>query len=245
MQAHQALINRLNFKFLVTYHSYGPLLLYPEGWQLQTPTADDPIYLAYTGVDAKPAIPGFDPGLGADLYTTNGTTDDYSYAKTGALSWTPELDEGCDGCGFVFPDNEALVQAEFEKNLPFALDLAASAPDPANPVSHLGNTVKPFYLETVSIDPEKSGNPMSDFRFTVSYGDPQPVRVLAKRSLGARHAEVPRERRATVSLPTSEWAGGERYGNGADVYYHVLRAPSPEQAGRHREGVVRESATRP
>ena len=26
---------------------------------------------------------------------------------------------------------------------------------------------------------------MSDFRFTVSYGDPQPVRVLAKRSLGA------------------------------------------------------------
>ena len=125
MQAHQALINRLNFKFLVTYHSYGPLLLYPEGWQLQTPTADDPLYLAYTGIDANPAIPGFDPGLGADLYTTNGTTDDYSYAKTGALSWTPELDEGCDGCGFVFPDDEALVQAEFEKNLPFALDLAA------------------------------------------------------------------------------------------------------------------------
>lgn len=223
VQAHQALINRLNFKFLVTYHSYGPLLLYPEGWQLQTPTADDPLYLAYTGVDAKPAIPGFDPGLGADLYTTNGTTDDYSYAKTGALSWTPELDEGCDGCGFVFPDNEALVQAEFEKNLPFALDLAASAPDPANPVSHLGNTVKPFYLETVSIDPEKSGNPMSDFRFTVSYGDPQPVRVLAKRSLGAVTLKYRVNGGATVSLPTSEWAGGERYGNGADVYYHVLQ----------------------
>ena len=71
--------------------------------------------------------------MGADLYITNGTTDDYSYAKTGALSWTPELEEGCDGCGFVFPDDEALVQAEFEKNLPFALDLATSAPDPANP----------------------------------------------------------------------------------------------------------------
>ena len=45
--------------------------------------------------------------------------------------------------------------------------------------------MKPFYLETRSIDPEKSGNPLSDFRFSVSYGDPQPVRVLAKRSLGA------------------------------------------------------------
>ena len=45
--------------------------------------------------------------------------------------------------------------------------------------------MKPFYLETSSLDPEKSNNPMADFRFSVSYGDPQPVRVLAKRSLGA------------------------------------------------------------
>ena len=222
-QAHQGLIDRLNFKFLVTYHSYGPLLLYPTGWQLQTPSLDDALFLAYTGVDANPAIPGFDPGVGADLYTTNGTTDDYSYSKTGALSWTPELEEGCDGCGFVFPDDEGLVQAEFEKNLPFALDLAKSAPDPANPVSHLGNTVKPFYLETVSIDSEKSGNPLSDFRFSVSYGDPQPVRVLAKRSLGAVSLKYRVNGGAVQSKSTSEWAGGERYGSGDDVYYHLMQ----------------------
>ena len=191
-------------------------------------------------IDAKPAIPGFDPGLGADLYTTNGTTDDYSYAKTGALSWTPELEEGCDGCGFVFPDDEALVQAEFEKNLPFALDLAKSAPDPANPVSHLGNTVKPFYLETVSIDPEKSGNPLSDFRFDVSYGDPQPVRVLAKRSLGAVSLKYRVNGGAVKTASTSEWAGGERYGSGADVYYHVMEgAVTGTSPGDVRDGLVR------
>ncbi len=184
-QAHQALIDRLKFKFLVTYHSYGQLLLYPYGWQMTTPSLDDPLFLAYSGTDAQPAIAGFDPGVGADLYTTNGTTDDYSYSKTGALSWTPELSEGCDNCGFVFPDDEALVEAEFQRNLPFALDLAKSAPDPSAPVSHLGSTVKDFYLDTSAIDPEKSGNPLSDFRFSVSYGDPQPVQVLAKRSLGA------------------------------------------------------------
>src|SRR5215217_4866075 len=133
-KAHQALIDRLKFKFLVTYHSYGPLLLYAYGWQVQTPSFDDPLFVEYTGTDANPAVEGFDPGVGADLYTTNGTTDDYAYAKTGALSWTPELEEGCDGCGFVFPDDEALVQAEFEKNLPFAMRLARSTPDPANPV---------------------------------------------------------------------------------------------------------------
>ena len=125
-QAHQKLIDDLKFKFLVTYHSYGPLLLYPYGWQIQTPSFDDPLFVEYTGTDAHPAVEGFDPGVGADLYTTNGTTDDYAYSKTGALSWTPELEEGCTGCGFVFPDDEALVQAEFEKNLPFAMRLARS-----------------------------------------------------------------------------------------------------------------------
>jgi hypothetical protein len=223
VEANQALIDRLKFKFLVTYHSYGPLLLYPFGWQVQTPSADDPLYIAYTGTDAKPAVAGYDPGVGADLYITNGTTDDYSYAKTGALSWTPELGEGCAGCGFVFPDDESLIQAEFAKNLPFALDLAKSAPNPANPVSHLGNTVKPFYLETSSLDPEKSNNPLSDFRFSVSYGDPQPVQVLAKRSLGAVTLKYQVNGGAVRTAATSEWAGGERYGSGGDVYYHLVR----------------------
>jgi murein tripeptide amidase MpaA len=229
-KAHQALIDRLNFKFLVTYHSYGPLLLYPFGWQIQTPTADDPLFIAYSGTDADPAITKadpngleFDPGVGADLYITNGTTDDYSYTKTGALSWTPELEEGCDGCGFVFPDNEAKIQAEFQHNLPFALDLARSAPHPANPTSHLGNTVDPFYLETSSLDPEKTNNPISDFRFSVSYGDPQTVRVLAKRSLGAVTLRYQINGGAVQSKPTGEWNGGERYGDAGDIYYRVMQ----------------------
>ena len=172
VQAHQALIDRLRFRLLITYHSYGPLILYPYGWQVQTPSADDPLFVALSGTDANPAISGFDPGVGADLYITNGTTDDYSYAKTGALSWTVELNEGCDGCGFVFPDDEALVQGEYEKNLQFALDLARSAANPNQPVSHLGNTVKPFYLDMGKDgkflpdgpDPEKTNNPRATSR---------------------------------------------------------------------------------
>jgi hypothetical protein len=238
-QAHQAFIDRLKFKFLVTYHSYGPLLLYPYGWQIQRPSADDPLFVAYTGTDANPAVAGFDPGVAADLYTTNGTTDDYSYSKTGALSWTPELEEGCDGCGFVFPDDEALVEAEFQKNLPFALDLAKSAPNPGSPVSHLGNTVKPFYLDVGKDgkflpdgpDPEKTNNPMSDFTFSVSYGDPQPVRVLAKRDLdgnGTNDAvslkyQITRGGvvQAIQTAGTSEWHGGG-VGEVGDFYYHVV-----------------------
>jgi Zinc carboxypeptidase/Immune inhibitor A-like, MAM domain len=219
----QNLLKRLRFPFMVTYHSYGELLLYMWGFQVQTPTADDPIYVALSGTDAKPAIPGYDPGVGADLYITNGTTDDYAHAKTNTLGWTPELSEGCDGCGFVFPDDEALIEAEFRKNVPFALDVAKSAPNPAQPVSHLGNTTKPFYLDVSALDPEKSNNPMSDFRFSVSYGDPQPVQVLARRSLGAVTLRYSINGGTAQSGSTSEWNGGERYGDAGDVHYRIMR----------------------
>ena len=219
----QDLMKRVGFEFMITYHSYGNLLLYSFGWQVQQPSADDPIFVALSGTDAKPAIEGYDPGVGADLYTTNGTTDDYAHAKTGALGWTPELSEGTPGNGFVFPDDEALVQKEYEINLPFALDVAKSAPNPAQPVSHLGNTTKPFYLDVSALDPEKSGNPMSDFRFSVSYGDPQPVQVLARRSLGPVTVNYRINGGAVKTAPTSEWAGGERSGDSGDVHYRIVR----------------------
>ncbi|HEX6699119.1 MAG TPA: M14 family zinc carboxypeptidase [Gaiellaceae bacterium] len=222
-QAYAGLLDRIKPKVLINYHSYGPLILYTFGWQLQTPTADDPIYLALSGTDAKPAIDGFDPGVGADLYTTNGETTDYAHAVDKTLAWTVELEEGAPGAGFVFPDDPALVQQEFLKNLPFALDVVDSAPNPANPVSHLGNTVKPFYLEMSSIEPELSGNPQGDFRFDVSYGDPQNVQVLAARSLGAVTLNYRINGGALHTAPTSEWNGGERFGGPGDVYYHVMR----------------------
>src|SRR5207249_578519 len=123
---YQGILDRLKFKFLVNYHSYGQLLLYTFGWQDQTPAADDPIYVALSGTDANPAIPGFNPGVGSELYVTNGETTDYAHATDGTLAWTPELGEGIAGNGFLFPDDEALIQQEFQNQLPFALDVARS-----------------------------------------------------------------------------------------------------------------------
>ena len=128
------------FSFQVNYHSAGEWLLYPEGWQVGSPTADDPIYFALSGNLDRPAIEGYHPGLSSDvLYVTNGEANDYSHNVGKTLAWTPELAEGCDGCGFVFPDDEALVQAEFERNLPFAESVANSAKDPDDPKSSLGH----------------------------------------------------------------------------------------------------------
>jgi hypothetical protein len=215
------LLDRIGFAFQVNYHSNGQWLLYAEGWQTSTPTADDPIYYAMSGNLDAPAIAQFHPGLSSDvLYVTNGETTDYAHATTGALAWTPELSAGCDGCGFVFPDDDALVQAEFERNLPFAMSVARSAVDPANPKTVTGITTKPFYVD--SEDPYKSSNPGVQLSFTKSYGDPQPVAVIAKRSLGAVTVKYRINGGPVQSAPTSEWGGGSRY-NPASVYYHQMR----------------------
>jgi hypothetical protein len=220
-QAMVGLLDRIGFAFQVNWHSAGQWLLYAEGWQTGTPTADDPIYYAMSGNLDDPAIAEFHPGLSSDvLYVTNGETTDYAHAATGALAWTPELSEGCDGCGFVFPDDDALVEEEFQRNLPFAMSVARSAVDPANPKTVTGITTKPFYVD--SEDPYKGSNPGTQLSFTRSYGDPQPVAVIAKRSLGAVTVKYRINGGAVQSAPTSEWAGGSRY-NPASVYYHQMR----------------------
>ena len=151
------LSQKVGFEFNVNYHSNGRWLLYPEGWQTDSPTADDPIYYALSGNLDQPAIEGFHPGLSSDvLYVTNGEANDYLHKQGGALAWTPELSPGCPSCGFVFPDDEALVQEEFERNLPFAESVANSAADPDDPKSSLGIKTKPFYLK--SDDPYKDGS---------------------------------------------------------------------------------------
>lgn len=202
-----ALGRRVPFRFMVNYHSFGRLLLYPIGWQDQTPTADQPIYAALAGTPVNPAIPGYKPELSAALYSTNGETSSWAHAAIGALAFTVELGEGLPESGFVFPDNEALIEQEYQVNRPFAVDVARSAVDPARPVSHLGNRVSPFVVD----------------KFPVSYGDPQPVQVTALRRLGPVEVHWQVGNGAGQQAPTVEWAGGLRYGDTGDVWEHRVR----------------------
>jgi len=221
------LFDRIPFRFAISYHSFGQLLLYTQGWQFNTPSADDPIYVALSGNDVNPAIADFNPGVGADLYTTNGEFTDWAHGEKGTLAWTPELSEGCDGCGFVFPDDEALIQGEFDRNLQFAVNVARSALDPDDPVTNTGIDTADFYLDVGAIDPWKTHNPSSDLAVDVSYagGSSQPVEVLAKRSIGAVTLHYRIDGGSEQTAPTSESPDGARFGgnNAYDEYYHYLR----------------------
>jgi hypothetical protein len=109
--------------------------------------------------------------------------------------------------GFVFQDSEAAVQAVFEKNLAFALDLARSADRPDKPVSQFGNSA-------ADLIPTK---------FPTSNGTPQTIEVNAKRSLGRVTANYKINDGPTRRTSTYEWRGGERYPL-PGLYYHKMRA---------------------
>ncbi|CAA9516552.1 MAG: putative zinc-binding carboxypeptidase [uncultured Solirubrobacteraceae bacterium] len=222
VSAYRALMNRLKAKFMIDYHSHGELILYPEGWQVETRATDDPIMEALAGRDENnPAIPGYDPDLSAELYTVNGDITDDALHVDGTQAYTVELTAGfgppvggTDGGhpnrkpgGFAFQDSEVDVQNVFEENLEFALDLARSAPDPDDPKSHIGNEATELVPNT----------------FAVSHGDPQLLEVNAKQALGAVTAHWQVAGGGSGSAPMSEWDGGLRYG-APGTYYHHMRA---------------------
>ena len=210
------------FTEYVNYHSAAELLLYGAGWQVNTPTPDDLLGIAMAGDDAHPAVPGYDPDISAELYTTNGEVDSYFAEKYNAFGFTPEMstcetasasdpDDQWDpaDCGsvFEFPDDEQLIQAEFAKNLPFALAVAESAKHPDDPVSVVGRKAPDFEVDT----------------FDVSYGDPQTVAVTAKRALRKLKLNYRINHHRTKSTGVSEWRGGERYGDENNHYYGEFR----------------------
>ena len=176
------LLKRIGFEFMINYHSAAELLLYGHGFQVQTESPDDAVYRALSGTDADPAIAGmapgapdpYDPDLSSELYTTNGETTEHAHStlrdarldtRDGHLRPGPRRLGRASSCSRT---PRADLQDAFEKNVPFALDVAHSADDPANPESHLGRTTPNFEIHP----------------FSTPTATPQPVEVNVKRELG-------------------------------------------------------------
>jgi Zinc carboxypeptidase/Immune inhibitor A peptidase M6 len=211
-KAMKRLWDRVDFTFQKNDHTAAELLLWPQGFQKFTPTPDNGIFEALAGHDHESAIQDdeetFDPDLSSELYITNGDALDDAY-RHGILGFTPEGTESrVPGVtGFEFEDDEQEVQEEFERHLAFSLDLAESAEKPEDPESHLGNETEDFYLD----------------RFAKSYGDPQPIQVTAKRSLGRVFLHYRINGGNEQRVRTTEFKGGERYYRETGHYYHRLR----------------------
>ncbi len=230
-RAMDGLVRHIRPVFMINYHSAAELLLYPYGFQEDTATDDNPIFLALSGTDGpdpttqaddNAAVPGYDPDVGAELYITNGETTDHVYARYGTLAWTPELDTAqsygapSDVSVFEFPEDEAKVQAVFEKNIPFALNVATSAADPGHPRASAQN---PSTAYQVPATPDFVVSP-----FSTSYGNPQVVEADARRSLGDVTLRYRINGGRWHEADAHDSRGGSRYDAQRGHYYHKVRA---------------------
>lgn len=217
---------RIGFAYAVNYHSAAELLLYGVGWQVATPTPDDVAYKALAGTPEHSAVPGYYPQVSSELYTTNGEADGHAGNVNGVMMFTPEMttcqtasdsvpddrwkSEDC-ASGFNFPDDEKLIQAEFAKNIPFALSVGESAAHPDRPVSSVGLSATDF-----TPDP-----------FTTSYvarGEDQTVAVTARKALKDKELNFRINGGRTHDEDLRAWKGGDVYGGDDNNWFDEYRA---------------------
>lgn len=217
---------RIGFDYGINYHSAAELILYGVGWQVATPTPDDIAYKALAGTPENPAVPGYYPQVSSELYTTNGEADGHAANANGMMMFTPEMTtcqtasaidpndpwkpEDC-ASGFNFPDDEKLIQAEFAKNIPFALSVAESAERPDQPKSSLGLTAADFTPDT----------------FTTSYaarGEDQTVAVTARKALRDKELKFRVNGGRTHDEDLKAWKGGDVYGGEDNNWFDEYRA---------------------
>ncbi|MFD9974799.1 M14 family zinc carboxypeptidase [Streptomyces sp. NPDC059017] len=216
---------RIGFEYGINYHSAAELILYGVGWQVATPPPDDVLYKALAGTPDNPAVPGYHPQVSSELYTTNGEADGHAANVNGTMMFTPEMTtcqtasaidpndrwrpEDCRS-GFNFPDDEKLIQAEFAKNVDFALSVAETAAHPDQPSSAVGMEAPDF-----TVDP-----------FTTSYsrGGDQEVSVVARKSLRDKELKYRVNGGRTHDMALRPWRGGETYGGEDNIRFDQYRA---------------------
>ncbi|MFJ7069446.1 M14 family zinc carboxypeptidase [Streptomyces sp. NPDC101115] len=224
-RALDAFQKRIGFAYGINYHSAAQLLLYGVGWQVATDTPDDVALKALAGTPQKSAVPGYRPQVSSELYITNGEADGHAANVNGMQMFTPEMstcatasrvdpndawDPADCASVFTFPDDEKLIQAEFAKNVPFALAVAESAAHPDRPVSPVG-------IEAPDFTPDA---------FATSYanGGAQEVAVTARKSLRAKTLNYRINGGRTHREGLEPWKGGETFGGEDNLYFDEYRA---------------------
>jgi carboxypeptidase T len=127
----------IDFRALISFHSYGQYILYPWGYTA-APAPDDTglgtVAAAMAGLMTAVQGTAYTHGQASrTLYVTNGDTVDWAYSIRGAPAFTIELPPVDVDHGGFFND-EAAIAAVFEENLPAMLYLARYALDHALPV---------------------------------------------------------------------------------------------------------------
>ncbi len=216
---------RVPFKANINWHSSGQLLLTPVSYTTDYYPPDSTLFDAITGTDGDEAVFPYRSQHSSDLYESNGDTIDNAYHNYGIIGWTPEMDtcatmgepSGCNS--FASPDNESKVNAVFEKNLSFALNVTHSLPNLARP-KNFDNDPSHYQIKaTQDIQPN---------RFDVSYGATQVIEATIRKELGDADITVSVVgQNGNVTIPMTAAPAGERYNEVKGYYFERRQATFP------------------
>jgi len=165
----------------------------------------------------------------SDLYESNGDTIDNAYMNYGIIGWTPEMDTcvtlgGPSNCNqFASPDDEGVVQAVFNKNLNFALNVTKSLPNMGRPKNFENDPSHYQVKATQDIQPNY---------IDVSYGREQVIEATIRKELGPSYVTATVVgQNGTVTVPMSAAPAGERYGEVPGYYFERRQGTIPATIG--------------
>ncbi|HEX6027065.1 MAG TPA: M14 family zinc carboxypeptidase, partial [Solirubrobacter sp.] len=213
---------RVRFIANINYHSAGQLLLTPVSYTTDYYPPDSTLFDAITGTDGDEAVFPYRSQHSSDLYESNGDTIDNAYMNYGIIGWTPEMDtcstmgepQGCNQ--FASPDNESKVQAVFNKNLAFALNVVYSLPNMGRPRNFESDPSQYQVKPTQDIQPSY---------FDVSYGRRQVIQAIVRKELGDADVTVSVVGQGgSVTIPMTPAPAGERYNEVRGYYFERRQA---------------------
>jgi hypothetical protein len=222
----------------VSYHTYAGELLLPPGAISGVLPADLDAYRVLAGTNAHPAVidhlPGstrtfYTPAMAWMLYPTNGEYTDWASATFGTISISPELTSGYNTSGyygFEFPDDDALLQAMFNDNLPFALDAVEMARTPGSYVSpSTGLRAERWVLES-GTQPLRVRGPAASVATAVVTAAGQRVTTVVDSTSGGKYMRRLVQQGSAASRPAAivVTAGTER------ITWNLLAANGAEAA---------------
>ncbi|MBI5242832.1 MAG: zinc carboxypeptidase [Elusimicrobia bacterium] len=121
---------RPNLTALISYHSYGSLVLYPWGGTDEVIT-DKRALKAYKAMAQKMAgWTGYTAEQSSDLYVATGDTCDWAWAEKNIFSFTIELSGSSSGKAGGFYPGAGAIAPSVQKNLQPVLYLIGLADDP-------------------------------------------------------------------------------------------------------------------
>lgn len=92
-QAIKYFVENHDFKVALNNHSFGNLLLYPYGYESNTPTPDNDLFLGFS--TEMVSQNNYNNILSSELYPTSGSSDDFMYGTVGnhnkIFAQTPEI----------------------------------------------------------------------------------------------------------------------------------------------------------